>query len=179
MGFRPNVPGSTRTVRRRIAPPSIVLVVMVGWALTGTTAGAMEAPVVLPADDPPAAIAGLGNLDIATALALSYDGRVAALGSPDPIKPKGGLVRIYNVETAAVTDVSIKGHVVALSFDRWGETLFALGHRMGKKGPLDAFVDRIDLAAMKAVRLVTLPASASDMDLWIHGSSLLISCEDE
>ncbi len=179
MALGQSVAGTEASSRPRIVSVLAVLAVSAPWLLFGASSMADEGAVILPADDPPPALEALGNLDIAGAVAIGYDGRIAAVGAPDPLKPKHGIVRVFTGDETAVNDVRIKGRVVALSFDRWGETLFALGHRVGRKGVLDAFVDRIDLATMKPVRLVTLPASAMDMDLWIHGSSLLIACENE
>ncbi|MDX1390252.1 MAG: hypothetical protein R3344_13760, partial [Acidobacteriota bacterium] len=171
--------GSASGRRPRIATVLAFLAATGSGLLSSGSTAATDSPLILPENAPPAALEALGNLEIATAVALSYDGRRAALGVPDPLKPKGGMVRIYDGDPDGVTEVAIKGRVVGLAFDRSGDTVYVLGHRPGRNRVADAFLDRIDLSRLKADRLMTLPVSASDLDLWIHGSALLIACEDE
>jgi hypothetical protein len=134
---------------------------------------------MLPGAEVPAALAALGDLTEAQAVALSSDGTRAAIAVSSPRRDDRALVRVVTDLDRGPRVVEVRGEVRGLVFDEGSPELYALLHRPERRGPGQAFLARIDTQALRVLREVGLPPSARDLSIWESGGYLLVACQDE
>lgn len=143
----------------------------------GLALDAAAGPVRIPGESAPKAVASLGPLDGAIALAISEDGSRAAAAFLDAKKNQASIVRLADASTAAA-EIPVRGVVRALAFDAEGGELLVVADRRSKRTIGETFLQRIDTASRESIREIVLPRDARDLAVKDE-RTLLLASDDE
>jgi hypothetical protein len=161
---------------------ALAVAILTGATLARGLSGVGDAPEIhLPDGSRPAVLDTFELPDAVQALAVSPDGRRAAVAVPVEGKgraPKAS-IRVHAVGRDEPVIVPVQGVVRDLLFLEDGAALYAIEHRPAKRREGDSYLVRIDEESAKAPRVMRLPPSARDLDYWAAGRSLLVAARNE
>jgi len=128
----------------------------------------------------PAVLARLATETDPLALAIEPSGARAAVALRAPSKEPRSVLRLYSADRAGPdAEMTLGGVVRALAWVDETSSVYAIVHRPARRGPGETHLAVIDPQEPRVREQRLLPPSASALDVWIRGASLLVAAEDE
>jgi hypothetical protein len=124
-------------------------------------------------------LAGLGDLEAATAVAISPGGVPSAAAYPSGKDGQDTELVLRAAGGAGVERIRVPGEVRAMRFVDRGATLLLVVARRSKRRPPETYLVTIEPDSLRARRRIGLPHTAADLELWPAKGSLVVACLDE
>ena len=140
---------------------------------------AAEPPVLIPCNDPPAAVLALGVKSDIEAFGIAPEASVAVVVMAHPGEGSGFVLRFAKAGEGP-KDVKLAGRVLGLSVAPDGKSAYAIVRVTNRKGAVRSVeLVRVDLETARTSSGPTIPATARGLALEAGGLTLLVASHDE
>jgi hypothetical protein len=122
---------------------------------------------------------GLGDLSVASAVAVASGGAGVAAAYPEGKDGRDSILMLRGSDGNAVEQLRIPGEVRSMVFADGGTTLLAVVAKRSKRRPPETYLASIELDSLRPRRLVSLPHTATDVDFWPDNGSIVFTAQNE
>ena len=140
---------------------------------------AAELPVLVPCDDPPAAVLALGAKSAIEAFGIAPEAAVSVAAMASPGDGTESVLR-FNKAGNAQKEAKLGGRVLGLLVTPDGKSAYAVVRATNRKGAVRSVeLVRVDLETGRVSAGPTIPSTARGLAFGAGGSTLLVASRDE